>query len=66
LAVVALTIFASVAHGQTAGAAPKALMRRGWDTWVKVPHAEAYRYHAAALQNIATTYTGDDGKRRLR
>lgn len=47
------------------GAAPKELMRRGWDSWVKVPHAEAHQYHAKALYNIAKTYSGDSGKQYL-
>ena len=47
------------------GAAPAELMRRGWDSWVKVGHEEAAAYHAKALVNIAQTYSGDDGKKRL-
>jgi nitrate reductase alpha subunit len=47
------------------GAAPKELMRRGWDSWVKVPHAEACAYHARALHNIAAAYSGDQGKKFL-
>lgn len=47
------------------GAAPKELMKRGWDSWVRVPHAEAYKVHAAALLDIARTYSGDEGKKRL-
>jgi nitrate reductase / nitrite oxidoreductase, alpha subunit len=47
------------------GAPPAALMRRGWDSWVRVPHAEAYRYHARTLENIARTYSGEEGKQRL-
>jgi nitrate reductase / nitrite oxidoreductase, alpha subunit len=47
------------------GAAPRELMRRGWDSWVRVPHEEAYRYHTRALENIARTYSGDQGKRYL-
>lgn len=47
------------------GAAPKKLMRRGWDHWVKVSHEEAYRYHAKALYNIAKTYSGVEGKKYL-
>lgn len=47
------------------GAPPKELMRRGWDSWVKVTHEEAYRYHAAALYNIAKTYSGEQGKKYL-
>ena len=47
------------------GAAPPELMRRGWDSWVKVSHDEAAAYHAKSLLNIAQTYSGDDGKKRL-
>ncbi|MFO1352420.1 MAG: molybdopterin-dependent oxidoreductase [Gammaproteobacteria bacterium] len=47
------------------GAAPKELMRRGWDSWVKLSHDEAYGYHAQALLNIVQTYSGEQGKRYL-
>ncbi|HMJ49340.1 MAG TPA: molybdopterin oxidoreductase, partial [Burkholderiales bacterium] len=47
------------------GAAPKELMRRGWDSWVKVSHEEAYRYHAKTLYNVAKTYSGEQGKKLL-
>lgn len=47
------------------GAAPPGLMRRGWDGWVRVPHEEAYRYHAAALYDIAKQYSGEAGKESL-
>ena len=47
------------------GAAPKELMRRGWDSWVKVSHEEAVAYHAKTLMNIAQTYSGEDGTKRL-
>lgn len=47
------------------GAVPRELMRRGFDSWVKVNHDEAYRYHAAALNNIARTYSGEQGKKYL-
>jgi len=47
------------------GAAPKELMKRGWDNWIKVSHEEAYKYHAAALYNIAKTYSGEQGKKYL-
>ncbi|MBF0144968.1 MAG: molybdopterin-dependent oxidoreductase [Magnetococcales bacterium] len=47
------------------GAAPKELMRRGWDTWVKVPHDVAHDYHARTLVNVATTYSGTEGAQRL-
>lgn len=47
------------------GAAPRELMRRGWDSWIKVPHEVAYRYHAAALHNVARTYSGEQGRKYL-
>lgn len=47
------------------GAAPTELMKRGWDSWVRVSHEEAYRYHAKALHNIAKTYSGEQGKKLL-
>jgi len=47
------------------GAAPRDLMRRGWDSWVRVPHETAFQYHAKALHNIAKTYSGDKGKEYL-
>lgn len=47
------------------GAAPRELMNRGWDSWIKVPYDEAYRYHARALYDIAKTYSGEQGKRYL-
>jgi nitrate reductase alpha subunit len=39
---------------------------RGRDEWVRMPHAEAAVIVAAALKNIAETYSGDEGIRRLR
>jgi nitrate reductase alpha subunit len=47
------------------GRAPAELMKRGWDSFVRVPFAEAYALHARALENITRTYTGDPGKRHL-
>lgn len=47
------------------GKAPADLMRRGWDTFVRVPFEEAYALHARALENISRTYSGDQGKRLL-
>ena len=49
----------------TTGAAPKELMRRGWDSWVRVSHGEAYGYHAKALYDIAKTYSGEQGRTYL-
>ncbi len=47
------------------GAAPKELMQRGWDSWIKVPHETAYEYHAKVLMNVARTYSGEEGRKRL-
>jgi nitrate reductase / nitrite oxidoreductase, alpha subunit len=47
------------------GAPPPELFRRGWDGWTRVSHAEAYRYHAEALMNIARTYSGAQGRNLL-
>ncbi|MCZ7626079.1 MAG: hypothetical protein M5R38_09955 [Candidatus Methylomirabilis sp.] len=47
------------------GAAPRELMQRGWDRWVRVSHEQAYAYHAKALHNIARTYSGEQGKAYL-
>lgn len=47
------------------GAAPRELMKRGWDSWVKVSHDTAYEYHAKALLNVAKTYSGEQGKQFL-
>ena len=33
--------------------------------WVRVPHDEAAKIVAAALKNIAETYTGEAGQERL-
>jgi len=30
------------------GAAAREIMQRGWDSWIRVPHEEAFRYHALA------------------
>ncbi len=47
------------------GAPPRELMRRGWDSWVKISHEEAYRYHARALLDIAKAYSGEQGRKFL-
>jgi nitrate reductase / nitrite oxidoreductase, alpha subunit len=47
------------------GVAPVELMQRGWDSWVKVSHAEAFSYHARALKNVAETYSGEQGSAYL-
>jgi nitrate reductase alpha subunit len=47
------------------GAAPPEFMRRGWDSWLRVPHEQAYEYHAKTLLNVAQSYSGDQGKQYL-
>jgi nitrate reductase alpha subunit len=48
------------------GLPPRKYFHRGRDEWVRVSHDEAARIVAAALVNIAATYSGEEGKRRLR
>jgi nitrate reductase alpha subunit len=48
------------------GRPPAEYFQRARDEWVRVPHDEAARIVAAALVNIAETYTGDAGMERLR
>ncbi|HLB35077.1 MAG TPA: molybdopterin-dependent oxidoreductase [Gemmatimonadales bacterium] len=47
------------------GRAPAELMKRGWDSYARVPFAEAHALHAKALDNIARSYGGEQGKRYL-
>jgi nitrate reductase alpha subunit len=47
------------------GQPPAELLKRGWDGFVRVPFEEAYTLHARALENIARTYSGDQGRRYL-
>ncbi len=48
------------------GRPPAALFQRARDEWVRVSHEEAADIVAAALENIARTYTGEAGQRLLR
>jgi nitrate reductase alpha subunit len=48
------------------GLPPRMYFNRGRDQWVRVSHEEAARIVAAALKNIAETYSGEEGKKRLR
>jgi nitrate reductase alpha subunit len=48
------------------GKPPRELFDRGRDEWVRVSHAEAARMVAAALVNIATQYSGEPGREKLR
>jgi len=47
------------------GRAPAEYMRRGWDSYVKVPWEEAHALHAKALVNVAQTYSGEPGQKFL-
>ncbi|HWP66155.1 MAG TPA: molybdopterin-dependent oxidoreductase [Candidatus Limnocylindria bacterium] len=48
------------------GRPPRELFERGRDEWSRVSHEEAAAIVAAALENIATTYTGEAGQALLR
>lgn len=48
------------------GRPPAELFRRGEDAWDAVPFEKAFALHAAALANIAETYSGEPGAERLR
>jgi nitrate reductase alpha subunit len=48
------------------GRPPREFFERARDEWIRVSHDEAATIVAAALKNIAETYTGDEGKRRLK
>src|SRR5690606_16771603 len=40
-------------------------LQRGRDRWVPVSWDDAFRYSAHALEDIARTYSGEEGKRKL-
>ncbi len=48
------------------GAAPKKYMNRGKDSWVKVTWDQAFELSAKVLENIARTYSGDQGSEYLK
>ncbi|MBX3276587.1 MAG: molybdopterin-dependent oxidoreductase [Acidobacteria bacterium] len=48
------------------GRPPEQYFQRARDEWVRMPHEEAAGIVAAALKNIAETYTGEAGKARLK
>jgi nitrate reductase / nitrite oxidoreductase, alpha subunit len=48
------------------GRPPEEYFQRARDEWVRVSHDEAAAIVAAALKNIAETYTGEEGQRKLR
>lgn len=50
---------------ETGAVDPDVYLRRGEDDWVAVSWDDAFRYSAAAMINIADTYSGEAGKKRL-
>ena len=48
------------------GRPDESYFNRARDEWIRMTHDEAAVIVAAALKNIAETYTGDEGKRRLK
>ena len=50
---------------QPNGSPPPEFFQRARDEWVRVTHDHAAAIAAAALVNIATTYSGEEGQRKL-
>jgi nitrate reductase alpha subunit len=48
------------------GLPPRQYFDRARDEWVRATHDEAAAIAAAAIKNIAETYSGEEGQRRLR
>jgi nitrate reductase alpha subunit len=48
------------------GQPDESYFNRGRDEWIRLPHSDAAAIVAATLKNIATTYTGEEGMKRLR
>jgi nitrate reductase alpha subunit len=48
------------------GKPPEKYFQRARDEWIRVSHDEAATIVAKSLKNIAETYTGEEGKKRLR
>jgi nitrate reductase alpha subunit len=47
------------------GKPPEKYFQRARDEWIRISHDEAAMMVAKALKNIAETYSGEEGKRRL-
>ncbi|MCL6643141.1 MAG: molybdopterin-dependent oxidoreductase, partial [Candidatus Bipolaricaulota bacterium] len=56
---------ANFPRDEKTGAPPTEYFKRGQDTWLKLSFDEAYGIVAQALVNIAQTYSGPNGTRRL-
>jgi len=50
---------------QTGAVDPDKYLQRGKDSWVGVTWEQAFEYSARAMKNIAETYTGSAGQRKL-
>jgi nitrate reductase alpha subunit len=48
------------------GLPPKKYFNRGRDQWVRITHDEGAKIAAAVLKSVAETYSGEEGKRRLK
>ncbi|MFN3326618.1 MAG: molybdopterin-dependent oxidoreductase [Bryobacteraceae bacterium] len=48
------------------GLPPKRYFNRGRDEWLRITHDEGAKIAAAVLKNIAETYSGEEGQRRLK
>jgi nitrate reductase alpha subunit len=48
------------------GLPPRKYFNRGRDEWIRISHADGTKIAAAVLKSIAETYSGEEGKRRLR
>jgi len=51
---------------QSNGLPPTEYFQRARDEWIRMPHDQAAAIAAAAMKNIAETYTGEEGVRRLK
>ena len=50
---------------ESTGLPSRKYFNRGRDEWIRISHEEAARIVAAALKNIAETYSGEAGKQKL-
>jgi nitrate reductase alpha subunit len=48
------------------GMPPKKYFQRGRDEWIRTTHDEGAKIAAAVLKSIAETYSGEEGRRRLK
>jgi nitrate reductase alpha subunit len=48
------------------GRPPEEYFQHARDEWVRMSHDEAAKIVASALKNIAETYSGEEGRKRLK